>query len=155
MRVGAGRFACFLIGLSLLAAGCATRINSEEQLVLISSKPLGAKVTVDDRFVLTTPGRVHLHRMGDHTILVEKEGYEPQVITTERVMSKMVFLDVLCIPFWWHCIEKDLREGGWYRFQDEYHVALTRRPDPEVQEESPPAIPTPTSPTPPASSPQE
>ena len=148
---------CFLpfgVGLVLLAAGCATRFNSEEQLVLISSKPVGAKVTVDDRLVLTTPGRVNLHRLGEHTILVEKDGYESQVIMTERVMSRLVFLDALCIPFWWICFERDLRQGGWYRFQDEYHVALIRRAGSEEPEDSPAAAPTPPA-SPPVAPPQE
>ncbi len=116
---------CF--GFALWLAGCATQWNSEEQLVLISSSPLDAKVTVDDRFILKTPGRVNLHRLGEHSILFEKEGYEPQVITTERVMSKWVFMDAVCILFWYYCIDRDQREGGWYRFQDEYHVTLNKR----------------------------
>lgn len=146
MRVGPGFLVSLWAGLALLASGCATRFNTVEQVVLISSKPLGAKVTVDDRLVLTTPGRVNLHRLGEHLLFVEKEGYEPQVITTERVMSRLVFLDALCIPFWWYCIERDLKEGGWYRFQDEYHVMLTRRPGEEALDESPPASPAETPP---------
>ena len=117
----------FCAGLTFTLAGCATQWNSEEQLVLLSSAPLDAKVTVDDRFIVRTPGRVNLHRLGEHTILFEKEGYEPQVIKTERVMSKWVFANAFCIFAWWYCIDRDLREGGWYRFQDEYHVTLTRR----------------------------
>jgi len=127
--------------MALLASGCATKLNTVEQLVLISSKPMGAKVTVDDRLVLTTPGRVNLHRLGEHMLFVEKDGYESQVITTERVMSKLVFLDALCIPFWWYCIERDIKEGGWYRFQDEYNVMLTKLPGEEALDESPPTAP--------------
>jgi len=133
---GTVRGLVFLTGLMALTSGCATTLNSEQQLVLISSKPQGAKVTVDDRLFLTTPGRVNLHRLGDHMIFVEMEGYEPEMITTERVMSKLVFLDALCIPFWWYCIDRDLRDGGWYSFQDEYHVKLTKRPGAEDSEES-------------------
>ena len=124
------------LGLGLLTSGCATRFNSDEQLVLISTKPDGAKAIVDDRYVLTTPGRVNLHRLGEHTIVIEKDGYEREIITTERAMSKLVFLDAFCIPFWWHCIERDLKQGGWYRFQDEYHVTLTRLPGSENTKES-------------------
>lgn len=124
------------LGLVLLTSGCATRFNSDEQLVLISTKPVGAKAIVDDRYVMTTPGRVNLHRLGEHTIVIEKDGYEREIITTERSMSKLVFLDAFCIPFWWHCIERDLKQGGWYRFQDEYHVTLTRLPGSEDPEES-------------------
>lgn len=129
---------CLGLGLALvfLTSGCATRINSDEQLVLISTKPVGAKAIVDNRYVLTTPGRVNLHRLGEHTIVIEKEGYEREIITTERAMSKLVYLDALCIPFWWHCIERDLKSGGWYRFQDEYHVTLTRVPGSEDPEET-------------------
>ena len=154
MKMNYRRFLCFAVGLVMLVTGCATRFNSEEQLVLISSKPVGAKVTVDDRLVLTTPGRVNLHRLGEHTILVEKDGYESQVIMTERVMSRLVFLDALCIPFWWICVERDLRQGGWYRFQDEYHVALIRLPGSEEPADFPDSVPTPPA-SPPVTPPQE
>jgi hypothetical protein len=126
MRNLFGLLSACSLGVGLFAAGCATQINSEEQLVLISSSPLAAKATVDDRFVLTTPGRVNLHRLGEHTILLEKDGYEPQVITTERKTSKLILLNMLCVFFWWYCFERDLKEGGWYRFEDEYHVTLAK-----------------------------
>lgn len=110
----------------LVLPGCATQINSPTQPVLISSEPLGAEVIVDDRFYLTTPAKVRLSRLSPHVAHVQRDGYQPARIEITRGMSKWALLDFFCLVFLPKCVSEDLKEGGFYRFDDEVEVTLTR-----------------------------
>jgi len=116
-----------LTGTSLLLSGCGTLMNSDHQSVRIFSTPTEAKVTVDDRFHLTTVGTVNLSRFTDHTAVIEKEGYEPVTLKIERSMSKQVWWNLWCLPAIYWCVAKDRKDGGFWAFDDDIEVTLTKR----------------------------
>jgi len=121
--------ASLLAGLALLLSSCATLMHSDHQSVRIFSEPGEAKVTVDDRFHLTTAGTVNLSRFIDHTAVIEKEGYEPVTLKIERSMSKKVWLNLWCLPAIYWCVKSDREDGGFWAFDDDIHVELTKRAD--------------------------
>jgi hypothetical protein len=139
MRTRPRSIASLLAGTALLLSSCATMINSDHQSVRIFSTPSEAKVTVDDRFHLTTVGTVNLSRFSDHTAVIEKEGYEPVTIKIERSMSKKVWLNAWCLIFVYACVKSDREDGGFWTFDDDIHVELTKR----AERTPPPAQPTP------------
>ena len=127
MRTRPRSIASLLAGTALLLSSCATMLNSDHQSVRIFSTPSEAKVTVDDRFHLTTVGTVNLSRFSDHTAVIEKEGYEPVTIKIERSMSKKVWLNAWCLIFVYACVKSDREDGGFWTFDDDIHVELTKR----------------------------
>lgn len=104
-------------------------INSDHQSVRIFSTPAEAKVIVDDRFHLTTVGTVNLSRFTDHTAVIEKDGYEPATIKIERHMSNSVWLNLWCLPAVYWCVKSDREDGGFWTFDDDIEVTLTKRAD--------------------------
>ncbi|HYM37965.1 MAG TPA: hypothetical protein VES96_06165 [Nitrospiraceae bacterium] len=118
-----------LTGASLLLSGCASILHSDHQSVRIFSEPGEAKVVVDDRFHLTTVGTVNLSRFSDHTAVFEKEGYEPVTVTIERHMSKQVWWNLWCLPAIYWCLKSDREDGGFWTFDDDIYVTLTKRAD--------------------------
>lgn len=129
MRIRSLWFASLLAGPAVLLSGCATMVNSDHQSIRIFSTPGEAKVTVDDRFYLTTAGTVNLSRFSDHAAVIEKEGYEPVTVKIERQMSNWVWLNGWCLVFVFKCIQQDRDAGGFWTFDDDIHVTLTRRAD--------------------------
>jgi hypothetical protein len=129
MRTRSFSFALPLAGLALLLPGCATLMHSDHQSVRIFSEPGEAKVVVDDRFHLTTAGTVNLSRFTDHTAVIEKEGYEPVTLKIERSMSKKVWFNLWCLPAIYWCVKSDREDGGFWTFDDDIHVTLTKRAD--------------------------
>lgn len=127
MRIRSLWFASLLAGLALLLPGCATLLHSDHQSVRIFSEPSEAKVVVDDRFYLTTAGTVNLSRFSDHTAVIEKEGYEPVTLKIERQMSNWVWANGWCLVFVFKCIQQDREAGGFWTFDDDIHVTLTKR----------------------------
>ena len=115
-----------LCGAAILLSGCATLVNSPVQAVMVTSTPSEAKVTVDDMLHVQSPGKVTLSRLADHVIVVEKEGYQQAVIKVERSFSHWTWLNIFCTIFVYQCWKKDKREGGYYTFDDEIDVTLTR-----------------------------
>lgn len=87
------RAAAFLLaGFSLPATqvlypGCATMLNGPTQQVVVKSKPRGARVMVDGRYVGTTPAWLRLNRWGFHRVRVELDGYEPYEIPLRKTVS--------------------------------------------------------------------
>ena len=65
-------------------AGCGTIIHGSKQQVSFDSNPQGATVRLSDGTHLTTPQVAQLRRAQDHTVTIEKEGYEPERITINR-----------------------------------------------------------------------
>ncbi len=116
-----------LAGTSLLLSGCASLIHSNHQSVRIFSTPSEARVVVDDRVHLTTTGTVDLSRFTDHMAVIEKEGYEPVTIKIERSMSKRVWLNAWCLVFAYWCVQSDREDGGYWTFDDDIYVTLTKR----------------------------
>lgn len=129
--MSAGRPAvAILISVALLLTGCATMINSERQSVLIITYPPEAEVWVDDRFHVRSPGKVSIGRQSDHVVVVEKEGYEPAVVKITRARSEWVWANLVCMVFVVQCWKSDLKDGGYYTFEDEIVVKLQRKSEP-------------------------
>lgn len=121
--------AFLLAGTALLLSSCATLIHADHQSVRIFSTPGEATVTVDDRFHLTTAGTVSLSRFTDHIAVIEKDGYEPVTVKIERHMSGWVWWNLWCLPAIYWCVANDREEGGFWTFDDDIHVTLTKRAD--------------------------
>jgi hypothetical protein len=120
----------FSVGLACTPVGCATQINSPSQSVLFFSDPPGAEVWVDDRVHVITPGKVQLSRLSSHNARVEKVGYQPVAVELDRGMSLWTLVDIVCLPLVVKCIYDDVKDGGFYSFDDEIHVTLTGLPAP-------------------------
>jgi hypothetical protein len=121
--------ASLLAGTALLLSGCASLLNSDHQSVRIFSTPGEARVTVDGRVHLTTAGTVSLSRLTDHTAVIEKDGYEPVTIKIERSISAQVLWNLWCLPAIYWCVKSDREDGGFWTFDDDIHVTLTKRAD--------------------------
>ncbi len=70
--------ACFVL------TGCGSIIHGSKQQVSFDSKPQGATVKLNNGTRFTTPQTVELRRADDHTVTIEKDGYEPERITLKR-----------------------------------------------------------------------
>lgn len=116
-----------LLGLAVLLPACATMVNSERQSVLIITDPPEAEVWVDDRFHIRSPGKVAISRQTDHIVLAEKEGYEAKTVTLTRSQSTWIYLNITCMIFIYHCVKSDIKDGGYYTFEDEIVVKLNRK----------------------------
>jgi hypothetical protein len=78
---------------------CATMMLGTSQRVPVTSTPPYARVTVDSRYVGTTPITLRLNKKGDHVIKIEHEGFAPVVISIKREISGAFLLDgLLCFP---------------------------------------------------------
>lgn len=118
--------ASLLAGIALLLPGCATLMNSDHQSVRIFSTPSEAKVTVDGLYHLTTVGTVNLSRLENHTAVIEKDGYEPATVRIERYMSHWIWWNVFCLPAIYWCVKSDIKDGGYYTFDNEVYVTLKK-----------------------------
>jgi hypothetical protein len=116
-----------LAGTSLLLSGCASLLHSNHQSVRIFSEPSEARVVVDDRIHLTTAGTVNLSRFTDHMAVIEKDGYEPVTLKIERSMSTRVWFNAGCLVFVYWCVKSDREDGGYWTFDDDIYVTLTKR----------------------------
>ena len=154
MRVLSFSLTLILIGTAAALPGCASWWHGERQSVRLFSTPNGARVTVDNRIHTATVGTVNLSRFEDHTAVFEKDGYEPLTIRIERHMSSMVWANFWCLIFVYQCVQLDREEGGFWKFDDDIHVTLTKRGSTvESTAPLPPAQP-PASPAPPPPQPQ-
>ncbi len=116
-----------LIGTAAALSGCASWMHGERQSIRLFSTPNGATVTVDNRFHTTTVGTVNLSRFEDHTAVFEKEGYEPLTLRIERRMSGWVWWNLWCLIFVYSCVQSDRHDGGFWTFDDDIYVTLTKR----------------------------
>ena len=117
-----------LVVLSALVGGCATAINSPAQAVQFWSQPPGADVIIDGVIHVKTPGTVRLSRLGPHSAVFQKDGYEPKKVAITRGMSKWVFMDIVCLIFVTKCVSEDIEDGGFYKFDDKINVKLIGLP---------------------------
>jgi hypothetical protein len=124
------------VGLACAPMGCATQVNSPSQPILFLSDPPGAEVWVDDRYSVMTPGKVRVSRLSSHHARVEKVGYQPVAVELDRGMSLWTLVDIVCLPLVMKCVYEDIEDGGYYAFDDEVHVTLTRLPEAPPQASS-------------------
>jgi hypothetical protein len=115
----------------ILWSGCATNMNGDHQSVTIFTTPPEAKVTVDERVHLTSPGTVSLSRKADHIVDIEKDGYQLATLRIGRTWSWWVLGDAWCLFFIPKCYNTDVESGGYYVFDNEFRVTLTPRSQPE------------------------
>ncbi len=59
--------------------------------------------------------------------MFEKEGYEPLTVKIERYRSGWVWWNLWCFFWVYPCIQQDRYEGGYWRFDDDIYVTLTKR----------------------------
>lgn len=60
----------------IVFTSCATILNRGGQYVWVKSEPEGAIVSTDTGLMGVTPVRFRMDRGKDHTITIEKKGYE-------------------------------------------------------------------------------
>ena len=88
-------FGLLFAALCLFESGCATIVKGTTQDIPVSSDPTGARVTVDNSSVGTTPTTVTLSRKQNHMIVLEKEGYAPESIAVTKSMGGAVAGNIL------------------------------------------------------------
>lgn len=71
-------------------SSCATIMNGPTQPISICSNPTDADVWLDNSYVGNTPMLLNLSRNSEHIVRIELPGYQPQVITFSRKVSKWV-----------------------------------------------------------------
>jgi hypothetical protein len=87
-----------VLGLSLLAGGCASVFHGTRQTVEVFTDPPGAIATAGDQHV-TTPGVLNLPRKIKSTqIRIEKEGFVAKTVVLERRTSGLVWLNFVGVP---------------------------------------------------------
>ena len=80
-----------IISSVFLFQNCAiiTKLSSKKsQIIPVTSNPQGAKIIVDGEEIGNTPLNLELKRKKRHTILIEKQGYNPLEIGIARKISK-------------------------------------------------------------------
>lgn len=127
MRVLPLSLTLLLIGTAAALPGCASWWHGDHQSVRLFSTPNGTTVVVDNKIHTMTAGTVNLSRFEDHTAVFEKEGYEPLTVKIERQMSGIVWWNFWCLIFVYQCVSLDREGGGFWAFDDDIHVTLTKR----------------------------
>jgi hypothetical protein len=87
-----------LILLSALMAplmGCATIMTGKYQAIPVTSEPPGATVRADTGETILTPGKFHLIRNEDHTLLAEYPGYKPQQLKLHNKAQGWVWGNII------------------------------------------------------------
>jgi hypothetical protein len=76
-------------------ASCATIMHGTNQDVGISSMPSGAKVTIDNKPLGSTPVVAKLSRGDHHIVKIELEGHQPFEATLTRKVSGWVWGNIV------------------------------------------------------------
>ena len=79
------------LAFSLFLSSCCSIINGRSQDVGISSSPAGANVIVDGQNRGITPLTLQLERDENHTIVIEKEGFQSQSATMTKSVSGWIW----------------------------------------------------------------
>lgn len=87
-----------LIGIAVVAAGCATMINGKYQTVSVDSFPAGASITLDcgdvPREGGTTPAKVKVQRAAKHCLIfLSRDGYEMKEVALVHQPSRATALN--------------------------------------------------------------
>jgi len=69
------------------ATGCATMFNQEAQNLTFNSTPDSAEVEVNGVVLGKTPWTGPVKRAGTQTIIMKKEGYEPQTLQLHIIFN--------------------------------------------------------------------
>jgi hypothetical protein len=78
-----------------LMSGCATIIHGTTQEIPVTSEPPGALVATTGDLKVTTPGTLELKRKTGHVLTVTKDGYKPETVKLESVLSGAVAGNIL------------------------------------------------------------
>ena len=122
-----------------IASGCGTLVNGSTQMVDVTSVPSGATATVlPAGHSVITPSQVELKRKSSHTILIEKEGYEPISETVSRRLSGWLWLNLVLLgPLGLGNMILDLFTGGAYALKPKTVAGTLVLIAPEISQESP------------------
>lgn len=80
---------------SIICSGCATIMTGKYQSIHVTSEPQGAKVRADTGESIITPGKFHLIRNEEHTLVAEYQDYEPQQIRLHNKAQGWVWGNIL------------------------------------------------------------
>ena len=84
----------FLAG-TILLGGCASIISGTTQMVQVHSEPKGASIQLDGVHVGVTPRLLKIRRGSEHTLMIWKDGYEPQVTAIGTSINGWFFGNIL------------------------------------------------------------
>lgn len=115
----------FLIATAGIAfAGCATIFSKTTQTVTINSNIQGAEVRIDGNVVGTTPySGVVKKGSNAKTVLISKEGYQPQQIALNTAINPLLILSIV----FWDLGTTDLISGAaWEYSPNSYYVNLIK-----------------------------
>jgi hypothetical protein len=119
-----GRILPYLF-LALLPPGCGTLLNGSTQVVTLTSKPEGARATIEPGgFDLVTPAQIELSRKHSYRVRFEHDGYRSQVRRISRESDAPFAVSWVLIPL----ALVDLASGGAFTLEpDRLAVELERR----------------------------
>ncbi len=101
---------CVLLG-GVASAGCATMFTGSAQQVTVSSQPPGAKVFVNGGYTGVTPLALLLKTERDHTVLLQREGYQDTTAPVYREFNPVAALNLFSVVCW----VVDLATGALWR----------------------------------------
>src|SRR5687768_15559980 len=84
MRAPRVRITLAGIGLLMLSSGCATIVSGPTQTIGVASIPAGAHVSINNELRGQTPLVTPVSRRRNHTVKIEKSGYQPVETTLTR-----------------------------------------------------------------------
>lgn len=91
---------------SVSTSGCASMFSPGPDHVMVSSRPEGADVWLDDEPVGRTPVIVPVERGSDGRFRLEMEGHPPLEVDRNKVVNGLTFLNLL-LPLWplWFAVD--------------------------------------------------
>lgn len=74
--------------------------ESASGFIVVSSVPEGAQVSIDENFFGTTPTRLERIPAGNHTVVIQKDGYlnYTATISVAGDETEQVYADLICVP---------------------------------------------------------
>ena len=112
--------------LMITGFGCANSVHGSHQQVVITSEPQGARVSADPGgAVVTTPGKLDLHRGTAYLLTYRLEGFQPRSMEVAPESSWWLFGNLLVGGM--EGLQKDLASGAAYKLvPDPAHAVLLR-----------------------------
>lgn len=80
---------------AVATVGCASIMHGTSQKIGISSSPTGAKVSVNNITLGTTPVFAELKRGQEHIVTIEMEGFEKSQLTVTKSVSGWVWGNIV------------------------------------------------------------